>query len=111
MKRLLATEPALALGLLQAAVALAVSFGLDLEPGQVGAITAFVAAFLALVLRQVVVAPSTVVEVARQTAETLSDQSAGAVGTVTKSGEKIIDSVVAGVGGLVPALAPKVEVD
>lgn len=110
MKRLLATEPALTLGLLQTAIALAVAFGLNLEPGQVGAITAFAAAFLALVLRQVVVAPSTVVEIARQTAETLSGPTAGAVGTVTKNGEKIIDTVVSGVGGLVPALAPKAGV-
>jgi hypothetical protein len=45
-------EPALALALLQAIIALAVSFGLDLSPEQVGAILAVAAAVAALFLRR-----------------------------------------------------------
>lgn len=58
--RFLAAEPALIIGAAQAALALAVSFGLDLDPEQVGAIMAFVAAVLALLLRQAVVSPATI---------------------------------------------------
>jgi hypothetical protein len=55
------TEPALVLGLLQAGIALAVSFGLHLSPAQVGAITAVTAALLSVVTRsQVTPVASTV---------------------------------------------------
>ena len=53
-------EPALILGALQAVVALAISFGLDLSPEQVGAILAASAAVLAVVTRSQV-SPSAVV--------------------------------------------------
>ena len=45
-------EPALVSGLVTAAIALAVSFGLDLTEEQVGSILAVVAAVMALVVRQ-----------------------------------------------------------
>jgi hypothetical protein len=44
-------EPVVIAGLIQAALALAVSFGLKLSPEQIGAIMAFTAAALALLLR------------------------------------------------------------
>ena len=45
------TEPALIAGLVQAILALAIAFGLDLTPVQVGAILAVTAAVLAVVVR------------------------------------------------------------
>lgn len=53
-------EPALILGALQAVIALAISFGLDLSPGQVGAILAASAAVLAVVTRSQVSPSATV---------------------------------------------------
>lgn len=44
-------EPALFYGVVNATIALAVSFGLDLKPDQIGAILAVTSAFLALVTR------------------------------------------------------------
>lgn len=48
-------EPALVAGLVQAVLALAVAFGLDLSPEQIGAILGATAAVLALVVRSKVV--------------------------------------------------------
>lgn len=48
------TEPALILGAIQSAIALAVSFGLRLTPEQIGGILALSAAVLAIVTRQLV---------------------------------------------------------
>jgi hypothetical protein len=45
-------EPAVILGAIQAILALGLSFGLRLEPTQIGAIMAAAAAILALVVRQ-----------------------------------------------------------
>jgi len=45
-------EPALVIALLQAVIALAVSFGLDLSPEQVGSILALAAAAAAVFVRQ-----------------------------------------------------------
>jgi hypothetical protein len=45
-------EPAVILGALQAILALGLSFGLRLDPPQIGAIMAAAAAILALVVRQ-----------------------------------------------------------
>jgi len=45
-------EPAVILGAIQAILALGLSFGLHLEPQQIGAIMAAAAAILALVVRQ-----------------------------------------------------------
>lgn len=45
-------EPALVLALVQAVIAVAVSFGLDLSPEQVGSILALSAAAAAVFLRQ-----------------------------------------------------------
>ena len=53
-------EPALVVGFVQAAIALAVSFGLTLSPVQIAGILGFTAAALALVVRRKV---SPVVEV------------------------------------------------
>ena len=52
-------EPALILGAVQAAVALAVSFGLSLTPEQVGAILALTAAALAIITRHFVTPTAT----------------------------------------------------
>lgn len=46
------TEPVLILGAVQTAIALVVSFGLDLTAEQVGAIVAFSAAVLSVVARR-----------------------------------------------------------
>lgn len=61
---LFSKEPAVIVGLVQAALVLAVSFGFDLTGEQVGAITAFAAAILALVVRSSVVSPATVADAA-----------------------------------------------
>ena len=45
-------EPALVLGLVQAAIILAVSFGLDLTDAQTAALLAFTAALLSVITRQ-----------------------------------------------------------
>lgn len=45
-------EPAVILGVLQAALALAIGFGLKISPEQMGLIMAFAAAVVALVVRQ-----------------------------------------------------------
>lgn len=105
--KILRSEPVLVVALVQAALVLAAAFGLHLSAEQIAAAVGFFSAVLAVVVRQAVASPATVVEVARQTAEALSGPSAGAVGTVTAKGEEIVDTVVSGVGGLVGALAPK----
>jgi hypothetical protein len=46
------TEPALVIGLLQAVIAVAVSFGLHLSPEQVGALVALLAAAGAVFVRR-----------------------------------------------------------
>jgi hypothetical protein len=48
-------EPAVILGAIQSVLALGLSFGLHLEPTQIGAIMAAAAAILALVVRQQVI--------------------------------------------------------
>jgi hypothetical protein len=65
------TEPALVLALVQAAIALLVSFGLELSSQQVGSIVAFTAAALAVFLRRHVspVAPAPETTSAPATAE------------------------------------------
>ncbi|WP_330473847.1 hypothetical protein [Terrabacter sp. C0L_2] len=66
-------EPALILGALQAVIALAISFGLDLSPEQTGAILAASAAVLAVVTRSQVSPSATVA------AETAPSSSTGLV--------------------------------
>lgn len=51
-------EPALFYGLINAVIALVVSFGLELQPDQIGAILAVTSAALALVTRRQVAKPS-----------------------------------------------------
>lgn len=51
MKSLWSREPAAILGALQAVIALAISFGLELSAEQVGAVVAATAAVLALITR------------------------------------------------------------
>jgi len=53
-------EPALILGALNALIAVAVGFGLDITPEQVGLVNAAVAAVLAVIVRANVYAPATV---------------------------------------------------
>jgi len=52
MKSFIAHEPALLIGFVQAAIVLAVSFGLNLDEGQTAAILAFTAALLSVITRQ-----------------------------------------------------------
>jgi hypothetical protein len=100
--RALADESVLVLGLVAALVSAA-----GASEAWTKVATAAVPLVLAVLVRQVTSAPSTVVEVARQTAESLSGSSAGTVGTVTAKGEDVINDVVSGVGGLVGRLAPR----
>lgn len=51
MNKLLGREPALILGAVQAVIALAIAFGLDLSVEQTGAILAATAAVLAVIVR------------------------------------------------------------
>lgn len=51
-------EPVLILGVVQAALALAVSFGLELSGEQTGAVMAFSAAVLSLIARRTVTSPA-----------------------------------------------------
>lgn len=62
-------EPALILGAVQAVIALALSFGLNLSVEQVGAILAATAAVLALVTRAQVYSPHTVQEAGKPSPE------------------------------------------
>lgn len=55
-------EPALILGLVQAGLALAVSFGLQLDGQQVGMIMAFSSALLSVIVRQRVTANATLTQ-------------------------------------------------
>lgn len=59
MSNLWGREPVLILGVIQTALALVVSFGLELSSGQIGAIMAFSAAVLSLIARRTVTAPTT----------------------------------------------------
>lgn len=51
MSTLWGREPAVIIGLIQAAIALAASFGLDMTPEQIGALVAITAAVLSVVTR------------------------------------------------------------
>lgn len=57
-------EPALILAVIQAAIALAVGFGLNLTAEQVSLITALVAAIIGVVIRRQVWSPASVQEIA-----------------------------------------------
>lgn len=110
--KLLRSEPALFVGAIQAALALAVAFGLHLSTEQLGAITAAAAAVLAVILRQNVVAPATAVDMtttaAFNTAAQLTNETVGVAGSVTAAGEQIVNKTVSAVaksvGGAVGAL-------
>ena len=108
---LLRSEPVLIVALLQAALVLGGAFGLHMTAEQITAIVGFFSALLAVVIRQAVASPATVVDVARKTAEALSGPTAGAVGTVTAKGAAVVDTVVSEVGGLIPRLAPTAQGD
>jgi len=62
MLNLLKREPNLFQGLIQAFIAMAISFGLGLTADQVGAITAFSAMFLAVITRMQVTPNSVVAD-------------------------------------------------
>jgi hypothetical protein len=76
---ILSKEPAVLVGLVQAVLALAVSFGLDLTPEQVGAIMAVTSALLALLVRQAVVSPATIAK-----AEEISQPITGLAGRLVR---------------------------
>lgn len=107
LKRLLATQPLIVNTAVTAAVTLAIAYGAPIPPEAKAPLISLIVALALAVAHQTVATPATVVEVARQTAESLSGPAAGAVGTVTKKGEEVIDTVVSGVGGLVGSLAPR----
>lgn len=107
MRRLLALQPVLTTAVITAIVDLAVAYGAPIPPGAKAPIITIITALATAFVHQSVAAPATVVEVARKTAESLSGPSAGAVGTVTKAGQNVVDTVVSEVGGLVGGLAPK----
>lgn len=102
--RALADESVLLLGFV-AAVLVAV----NANEATTKIVMAAVPLALALLVRMVTTKPSTVTKVAYDVTESLSGPSAGAVGTVTKNGEKVIDMVVSRIGGLVGKLAPRAE--
>lgn len=107
LKRLLGVQPVLVTTVITAAVSLAVAYGAPIPVDAKAPLIALLVALATAFLHQTVTSPATVVEVARQTAESLSGPTAGAPGTVTKKGEDLINTVVSGVGGLVGSLAPK----
>lgn len=107
--KFLKSEPVLIVALLQAALVLAGAFGLHLSAEQITAVVGFFSAVLAVVIRQVVASPATVVaavtDAATKTAEQLTTTTVGAVGNVTAAGEGVVTGVVGevlnSVGGLV----------
>ncbi len=101
MRKLLATEPVVIVAVVQAGLVCAAAFGLDLTAEQIAGLVGFFSAVLALVVRQVVATPATVVAVARDVAVALSEETVGAVGTVTEEGAAVVDMIVRGTGGLV----------
>jgi hypothetical protein len=107
LKRLLAVQPVIVTTVVTAAVSLAVAYGAPIPPDAKAPLIALLVALATALVHQTVTAPATLTEVARKTAESLSGPSAGAVGTVTKAGEDIVDTVVSEVGGLAAGLAPK----
>ena len=107
IRGLFAHQPTIVTTVVTAAVGLAVAYGAPIPADAKAPLIALLVALATAFLHQTVTSPATVVEVARQTAEALSGPSAGAVGTVTRKGEQVVDSVVADVGGLVSVLAPK----
>jgi hypothetical protein len=102
MRRLLRAEPAAIAGFVTALLAAAVAFGFDLDPEQVAALGAVIAAGFALA-RALVFAPDTAAdmawEAARNTAVALSRDTAGAAGSLTAGGERIVGRIVETVTG------------
>jgi hypothetical protein len=107
IRSLLARQPTIVTTVVTAAVGLAIAYGAPIPADAKAPLIALLVALATAFLHQAVVSPATVTEVARQTAESLSGPTAGAVGSVTARGEDVVDTVVSSVGGLVGALAPK----
>ena len=104
-------EPALILGALQAVIALAISFGLNLSPEQVGAILAASAAVLAVVTRSQVSPSATVAAETALASPTglvagpAADVPEGAPVDVTPT--DIAAGMVEGVGDIADGILPK----
>lgn len=109
MKRLLSIQPLLTTVFLTAVVDLAVAYGAPIPPGAKAPIITIITALATALAHQTVSSPATVVQVAKDTVESLSGPTAGAVGTVTARGAEIIDTVVSEVGGLMSKVAPKAK--
>ncbi|MCA1842347.1 MAG: hypothetical protein LC792_04000 [Actinobacteria bacterium] len=107
MKKLFSLQPLLTTAIITAAVDLAVAYGAPIPPGAKAPIITLITALATALVHQSVSAPATVVEVARQTAESLSGAAAGTVGTVTGKGAAVVNTVVGETGGLVGTLAPQ----
>lgn len=73
-------EPALFYGVVNAVIALALSFGLDLKPDQIGAILAVTSAVLALITRTQVT-PNTKIALASAQTPPLCDQPSDSMST------------------------------
>lgn len=109
IKGLLARQPLLINSVITAAVGLAIAYGAPIPPEAKAPLISLLVALALAVTHQSVASPATVVQVAKDTVQSLSGPTAGAVGTVTAKGAELIDTVVSEVGGLVGALAPKAK--
>lgn len=109
MRRLLSVQPLLTTAVITAAVDLAIAYGAPIPPGAKVPIITLITALATALVHQSVASPATVVQVAKDTVQSLSGPSAGAVGTVTAKGAELIDTVVSEVGGLLPNLAPRAK--
>lgn len=110
MRRLLRTEPATVTGLVTAALAVAVSFGLGLDAAQIAAIVALIGAAFAFVRGLVWPANAVatiVADTAVSTAVALDHAAAGAAGELTDAGQTVVNRVIRTVtGGRYSPLAP-----
>ena len=96
MRRLLRAEPVAVTGLAAALLAVAVGFGVDLDPEQVAALVALIGAAFGFV-RSLVYSPDTattmVVDAAVGTAVAIGQETAGPVGHLTEAGKLVADRV------------------
>lgn len=110
MRRLLRTEPTVITGLVTAILAVAVSFGLGLDAGQIAAIVALIGAAFAFVRGMVWPANAVatiVADTATTTAIALDHVTAGAAGELTDAGQAVVGRVIRTVtGGRYSPLAP-----
>lgn len=117
--RLLRAQPVLIGQLAGAVLGVAIAYGAPIDDAQKAALVGLVVILATLFIHQSVISPATAIDLAgkaaMQTAENLDGPAAGAVGTVTKKGTKVVtdvvNDVVGSVGGLVGSLAGEVTHD